>query len=129
MGLLHADKSVHQVRQGQQTRDSIIRAETFLRLALAGRDDDASKLGRRAMDAGEIRNLDGFQSLRIAAFYAGPEAALAITSKVNYRGQEHSLVIRMAFDNNHWSIDDIDLETENGLKEEKDRFLKEHPLE
>ncbi len=50
MGLLHAHKSVHQVRQGQQTRDSIIRAETFLRLALAGRDDDASKLGRRAMD-------------------------------------------------------------------------------
>ncbi len=85
MGLLHADKSVHQVRQGQQTRDSIIRAETFLRLTLAGRDDDASKLGRRAKDAAEIRKLDGFQSLRIAAFYAGPEAALAITSKVNYR--------------------------------------------
>ena len=67
------------------------------------------------MDAGEIRKLDGFQSLRIAAFYAGPEVALAITSQVNFRGQEHSLVIRMAFDNNHWSIDHIDLETENEL--------------
>jgi outer membrane lipoprotein-sorting protein len=123
MALVNDDK-----RSARQT------AEVFLRLALAGREDDASRLGAAAKDraeirqnAAEIRQLDGFQSLKIVSIYASQEAALAITSKVNYRGAEHALVMHMAFHNNRWLIDDIDLESESGLKEEKDRFLRDHP--
>ena len=110
-----------------KNRTALQTADAFLRLTVSGRDQEAAKLGDRLSNAAEIRELDGFRELSVAAIYTGAGEAMAVTSKLKYRFKHHSGVLYLFQAGNGWLVRELDLNDDEKLKEAKAEFLRENP--
>jgi len=82
----------------------------------------------------DIHNLLTESELKLVSLYADNNYAIAVTTdivvmdKVYDQGRnEGPLVITLVKRDNVWLVTDIDLETEDTVKIELDRFIKRHP--
>ena len=101
--------------------------EAFLKLSAAGQTDLVRKLEREAFPD-SLRELDGFEQLQIETFWQTDQSALAITNAaIAYRGKKRALVLTLEPRAGEWLVDDIDLESAEGVKGEVERFRRDYP--
>ncbi len=101
--------------------------EAFLNLSAAGRTELVHKLERKSF-SDDLRELDGFQKLQVETFWQTDKSALAITNAViAYRGKKRALVMTLEPRDGQWLVDDIDLESAEGVKGEVERFRRDYP--
>jgi hypothetical protein len=101
--------------------------EAYLALAAAGKTELVQKLQRHPAPD-DIRELDGFQELKLETTHATDTAALGVTTAaISYHGERCAMVFTVKPFDGNWLIDDIDLESAEGVRDEMKRFLAEHP--
>ena len=101
--------------------------EAYLKLTSAGESSLVQKMQERpTLD--DIRGLDGFDNLELKQIFVADRAALGVTSEaITYKGRRAAVVVTLSRHKGTWYLDDIDLETTDGVQEEIKRFQKRHP--
>ena len=108
-------------------RSAFQTVEAFLKLAAAGKLELVAKLQRNP-SPDDLRELDGNLELRIEKVYSTDGNSLVVTSAaVSQREKKRGMVFTLRTIDGTWMIDDIDLESTEGIKDEVQRFLKKHP--
>jgi len=100
--------------------------ESFLAAVVAGRDREASQMTTDpARDVHQLEDLRSVidSALKVDHVLARNKAAIAVTTEVKAdRGREGVLLFQLTKSRGQWLVDDIDLEDEEGLRDEIRRF-------
>lgn len=107
-------------------------AVDFLDAVKAGDDDKAadfcapeSAVARQIKD---FREIQGLAQLRVESVVSDHEAALATTGGLaGNHDPDDALMITLRLRDGKWLVEDVDLESPEGQRDEKTRFLKQHP--
>ena len=108
-------------------------AAAFLDAALSGRLAEAASLGEPGRAYNTEKGCAQFAELKvkqlaIESAYADEANALVITANVTGdRGRQGPLVLTLVKKDDAWLIRDVDLEDEESVEDEVERFLKDHP--
>ncbi len=101
--------------------------EAYLALAAAGKSELVQKLQRQPT-SDDVRELDGFRELKLNRTYVTDTSAFGVTSAaISYRSERRAMVFTLKSFDGNWLIDDIDLESADGVQDELKRFLAEYP--
>lgn len=132
---------IYQKQAATQTTDSAAKsqgpratAQDFITTAMNGEYEKAARYidPKHPMDdLAQFKELLTGQELNVIAVLADAEAALVITSAIRAdAGRAGPLTFHLVRSSNSetkWLIEDIDVETPQGAKEQIERFLREHP--
>jgi hypothetical protein len=113
--------------------DPVQTADAFLKAALAGKTAEAAAMGEPGKSPSREKTIAEFAELKVkelplASVHADGTGALAVTKGFNQpKGKGGPLVLVLIKKDGKWWIRDIDLESDESVKDELKRFLADHP--